>query len=102
MAPGEEPRAREVDDVFAFVNWQDGALVYQATPLAQVVQEVSRHYGRELRVEGPTLAQRRVTAWFQDEPFEAVAESLCIVTEAICRTGGESVTMEQGGDEGTI
>jgi ferric-dicitrate binding protein FerR (iron transport regulator) len=100
MKHGESPLAEEVDDVFAFMDWPNGILVYQATPLAQVVEEVSRHYGRALRIEGPNLAQRRVTAWFQGEPFEAVAESLCIVTEAVCRPEGEGVTMETGGNEG--
>jgi len=100
MSVGDAPEAVEVDDLFAFLNWPEGILVYQATPLAQVVDEVSRHYGRTLSVDGSGLSQRRVTAWFQGEPFEAVVESLCIVTEAVCRTEGGGVTMGMGGSGG--
>jgi len=97
MVGREEPVAREVNDVFAFMSWPQGTLVFQATPLAQVVEEVSREYGRILRIDSPDLSQRRVTAWFQGESFEAIAESLCVVTEAACRTEGGAVTMGSGG-----
>jgi len=100
ISNGEGPEAMEVDDVFAFLNWPEGTMVYQATPLAQVVEEVSRHYGRTLSVDGSDLSRRRVTAWFQGESFEAVTESLCIVTEAVCQTEGGGVTMGMGGSGG--
>jgi transmembrane sensor len=96
MTAGASPTVREVDDVFAFMSWPKGVLVFQATPLSQVVEEVSRQYGRTLRIEDASLAQRRVTAWFQGEPFEAVAESICIVTEAECRADGMGVIMGMG------
>jgi transmembrane sensor len=96
------PVAREVNDVFAFMSWPEGILVFQATPLAQVAEEVSRQYGRTIRIDGPDLSQRRVTAWFQGESFEAIAESLCVVTEAVCRTVEGSLTMGMGGSGGGI
>ena len=102
MKVGESPRVLEVADPRAQMDWSEGILLYQATPLAQVVMEVSRHYGRTLEIDGADLANRRVTAWFQGEPFEAVAESLCVVTEATCRADGEGVTMAlSGGGGGT-
>jgi transmembrane sensor len=96
----EAPETREVEDVLALLDWPEGTLLYQATPLSQVVQEVSRYYGRDLIVADPDISQRRVTAWFQGEPFEVVSESLCLVTEAVCRTSGETVTMGSGGSGG--
>lgn len=100
LFPEESPSAREVDDVLGLLDWPGGVLVFQATPLSRVVAEVSRHYGRTLRIHTDSLGQRRVTAWFQDEPFEAVAESLCIVTEAACRVEGEGVAMGIAGEGG--
>ncbi len=96
MAAGNAPFVQAVDDVAAYLNWADGNLLYQATPLSQVVEEVARFYGRTLSVQGSDLAQRRVTAWFQGEPFEAVAESLCVVTEAVCvpAAGGMAMVAE--------
>ncbi len=97
MRDREEPVVEEVDDILSLLDWRDGSLLFQATPLADVATEVSRHYGRPLRIQGSELGRRRITAWFQGEPFEAVAESLCVVSEAICEVEGNSVTMELGG-----
>ncbi|MGD2122199.1 MAG: FecR domain-containing protein [Gemmatimonadota bacterium] len=98
MREGEGILVEAVRDPLFLLDWEDGILLFQATPLVDVAAEVSRHYGRPIHVQGPELGRRRVTAWFQGEPFEAVAESICVVTEAICRTEGESVTMELGGN----
>ena len=96
----DAPNVQEINDVLALLDWPEGTLLFQATPLNQVVQEVSRYYGRDLVVADPDISQRRVTAWFQGEPFEAVSESLCLVTEAVCQTSGETVTMGSGGSGG--
>ena len=97
MGSRDVPTARQVDDVFSLMSWAEGTLVFQGTPLAQVAEEVSRHYGQTVRIEDPSLSQRRVTAWFEGESFEAVAESICIVTESVCRTVDGNVIMESGG-----
>ena len=97
VTPEDTPSMEEVEDILARLDWPGGVMVYQATPLEQVVEEVSRFYGRELRVSDPDLARRRVTAWFQGEPFEAVAESLCLVTEAVCEEDGSNMVMGMGG-----
>ncbi|MCJ7626976.1 MAG: FecR domain-containing protein [Longimicrobiales bacterium] len=97
MRTGVAPVAEEVDDVFALMSWPEGILVFQATPLSQVADEVSRHYGQTIRIDGSSLSSRRVTAWFQGESFEAVAESLCVVTEAVCQSEGGGLTMGMGG-----
>jgi transmembrane sensor len=97
MTPDTGPSLTQVDYVLAMLDWPGGVLVFQATPLEQVVEEVGRHYGREIRIVDLDLPQRRVTAWFQGEPFEAVAESLCLVTEAVCRTEGAHMVMGTDG-----
>lgn len=91
---GSPPLTRGVSDVFAYLDWEEGALLYQATPLAQVAAEVSHYYGRTVSIQDSALARRRVTAWFEGETFEAVTESLCLVTEAECRQDGQGVRME--------
>ena len=101
MARDQAPSMEPVTDVLARLDWPGGMLVYHATPLEQVAEEVSRFYGRELRVSNSDLARRRVTAWFQGEPFEAVAESLCLVTEAVCEAAGTDMVMGLGGGSDT-
>ena len=78
------PTSESVPDVHGLLDWPGGALLFQGTPLSQVAQEVSRHYSQTIEILDPELGNRQVTAWFEDEPFEAITESLCLVTEATC------------------
>jgi transmembrane sensor len=102
MNEASAPVAEVAEDVWSLLDWPDGMLVFQATPLAQVAQEVARYFNRSLAVSGETLRGRRVTAWFQGDPFEEVAEALCLVAEAVCRLEGTGVAMEPGVDGGGV
>jgi transmembrane sensor len=89
MGREEAPTVEEVDDVWALMDWPGGILVFQDTPLREVVREVSRHFGREIRIRDRSLEERRITAWFDEEPFPEVAEAICLVVGASCsREGG--------------
>ena len=90
---GSPPAASEPEDVYALLDWPDGILVFQGTRLAQVAEEVSRHFRRPIEVVGEDFGDRRVTAWFGTETFEEVTESLCLVTEAACTPAGEGLTI---------
>lgn len=91
------PALQATDDVWALLDWPEGLLVFHATPLSQVAREVARHYDRPVTVSGDALGGRRITAWFQADPFEEVIESLCLVAEAGCRQVGDGVAMEPVG-----
>ena len=88
---GSPPVASEPEDVYALLDWPDGILVFQGTRLVQVAEEVSRHFHRPIEVVGEEFEDRRITAWFGEETFEEVAESLCLVTEADCSTLGDGM-----------
>jgi transmembrane sensor len=94
------PTSEAVEDARALLDWPEGIMVFHGTPLVEVAEEVSRHYGRALVVSGEPLGARRITAWFQGDPFEETAESLCLVAEAVCRMEGDGVRMDPGIEEG--
>jgi transmembrane sensor len=100
MRSGEPPVSEASDDVYSLLDWADGTLVFHGSPLAQVAQEITRHYGRSLSVSEEELGARRITAWFQGDPFEEIAEALCMVAEAVCRIDGSGVQMDPGIDRG--
>lgn len=53
--------------------WQQGRLVFEARPLAEVAAELSRHRRGRILVADPALARREVTGVFQlGEPERAV------------------------------
>jgi transmembrane sensor len=98
----EVPRAEAVQDLYAMLSWNDGFLVFQGTPLAQVAEEVARHYGRPLTVEENEVGQRRITAWFQGEPFEEVAQSLCLATGTVCTVVEDGIAIGTGLESGGV
>lgn len=101
MAGGAAPRSAAADDVYAFLDWPDGLLVYRGTPLVDVAAEVTRRFGRVVRVEDDGLRARRVSGAFSDTAFDAMVESLCVVTGAECVPDGTDMVMRLvGGGEG--
>jgi len=83
-SPGLPPSLRHPDDVLGLLDWPEGALLFQDTPLAQVAREVGRRYGAVVVVEGEALRATRISAWFSTEPFRDVVGSLCAATNAVC------------------
>lgn len=87
--------ARVVDraDVWALLDWRGGLLVFQATPLVQVAEEVGRHFGLPVRITDEEIGRRRITAWFGDESLDEVVSGVCIVVGARCEVGTTEVTI---------
>jgi transmembrane sensor len=84
------PRVLDRTDPWSLLDWGDGLLVFQATPLRDVAGQIERHFGRDVHVADP-LAERRVTAWFQDESLEEVAAAVCLIVAARCRVSDTTV-----------
>jgi hypothetical protein len=53
---------------------------------------MGRHFDRSVQVD-PSIEDRRVTAWFEDEPAEEVVAAVCLVVGARCEVGDSLVTM---------
>ncbi len=88
---GAVPRVQDHEDVWSLLDWDGGLLVFQATPLASVIDEVSRHFDRPLAVADPSLRARRITAWFGGESLEEVVAAVCLVAGARCGVEGDIV-----------
>ncbi len=100
MRVGQTPTSELVGDPWSLLNWPDGILVFQNTPLAEAAEEVSRHFQRPLVVSDSTVGTRRVTAWFQGEAFEEIADALCAVTGTACTPAPEGVFISAAAPEG--
>lgn len=66
-------RGVALDRYFA---WTQGRLVFDNMPLADVVAELARWYDVEIQLQGSSLADRRLTAAFDDEPVDQVLSSV--------------------------
>jgi transmembrane sensor len=100
LSEGAPPTISQPEDIYALLDWPEGILVFQGTPLHKVAEDISRHFQRPLEVTGEELRNRRVTAWFGPEGFDEVAESLCLVTEARCLGSRDGVVMAPRSGEG--
>lgn len=87
IVAGLAPSSPRRVDVWQLLDWPGGLLVYQATPLDQVVKEVSAFFDRTIVVRNARLNETRVTAWFQDQSFEEVVTTICAVLGVDCRLG---------------
>lgn len=97
---GVAPSVSKPEDVYGLMDWPEGVLVFQGTPLKLVAEEVTHFFGRPLTVAEGVLENRRITAWFEDESFEDVSGALCQASGAVCRGDGSGVAMALPGREG--
>jgi transmembrane sensor len=93
LSPGTGLRVVARDDVWSLMRWPSGLLVFQATPLVDVAEELRRHFGRDVSLAAG-LESRRITAWFSDESLEEVVAAVCLIAAANCEIGPASVTIE--------
>lgn len=87
---GSAPSAAEEIDVWRLLEWPGGLLIYQATPLDQVVTEVSAFFDRPIFLRDAQLSETRVSAWFEDQSFEEVLTTICAALGVDCRIGDTS------------
>jgi ferric-dicitrate binding protein FerR (iron transport regulator) len=84
---GSAPEPPRTADVWDLLEWSGGLLIFQSTPLSLVMAEVSNQFGVVVNVRDSVLAERSVTAWFEDETLEEVVFTVCQVVGASCTIG---------------
>jgi len=90
---GSSPRVVDHSDVWSVLEWADGLLVYEATPLSMVAEELGRHFGRDVTIVDEALGRLRITAWFEDESLEEVISAVCLVAGVPCELSEAEVTI---------
>jgi ferric-dicitrate binding protein FerR (iron transport regulator) len=73
-----------VGDPRKMAGWLGAFVVFQATPVPQVAQELAQVYGVRVEVTDSALAKQTVTGWYDGEPFGDVFEIVCGVLQARC------------------
>lgn len=90
---GSQPRIVDHTDVWSVLEWPNGLLIFEATPLSRVAEELSRYFRRDVTVVGDTIRELRITAWFEDESMEEVVSAVCVVAAVPCEVGETEVTI---------
>jgi transmembrane sensor len=91
---GGPPEVEEIVDSKPLLSWLGEFLVFQATPMNDVAQELERRFGVQVQVADPGVGGRTVTAWFTDESLEEVLLIVCRAADAHCSVRDGRVSIE--------
>ncbi len=84
-------------DLASLTAWRQGRLVFAKTPLAEVVQDLSRAFDLSIRVEDSVLASQRVTASFERESVEQVLDDIASIVGGSYERVGRAVVIKRHG-----
>lgn len=90
---GAAPSVIKVKDVSRLLDWPDGLLIFQSTPLEQVGEALERHFEVRVEITDSAVARRVVTGWFAEESLDEVLTAVCRATQAHCSLDGEHVVI---------
>jgi ferric-dicitrate binding protein FerR (iron transport regulator) len=71
----ELPKSIDADHL---LGWLEGKIVFEQTPLAEVVAELQRVYNVAIELSNPALGVNTITGSFHNKPIEAVLASICL------------------------
>lgn len=80
-------------DLDSALAWQDGKLVFHATPLSAVVAEANRYSQVRLRVGSSAIMSRAVSGRFKAGDSVALANALCETLNLTMVRTGELITL---------
>ena len=64
------------EDVYKFISWKDGKLIFRNEPLGEVIRKLSQVFNVDIEIKGTTIKDYRYRATFQDESFEEILKLL--------------------------
>ncbi|MFQ5640645.1 MAG: FecR family protein, partial [bacterium] len=60
------------------LDWLHGGLVFDHTPLSEIVAELQRFYDVPIELENAALSEYTITGTFRDKPLATVLTSICL------------------------
>ncbi|HEX3007080.1 MAG TPA: FecR domain-containing protein [Bacteroidales bacterium] len=63
-------------DLYEFIAWKDGRLVFRNKPLSEVVRKISQHYNVDIELRGKELQDYRYRATFEEESINEILKLL--------------------------
>jgi transmembrane sensor len=76
-----------------YLAWADGRLHFASVPLQEVLRSIGRWYDLDVRVEGPALATRSITAEFSLRSATEMLQALALAVDARLTRAGRIVTL---------
>jgi ferric-dicitrate binding protein FerR (iron transport regulator) len=83
---------RRVDPA-SYIAWTEGALVFNGTPLVDVIPQLARWYDLDIHLADNSLAARRLTATFRNQSVSQVLDLLALSLDLKVERDGRTVTL---------
>jgi ferric-dicitrate binding protein FerR (iron transport regulator) len=65
-------------DVYKFIAWKDGKLVFRNEPLSLVIKKIGQYYNVDIELTGKEIQEYRYRATFQEESLDEILKLLKI------------------------
>jgi ferric-dicitrate binding protein FerR (iron transport regulator) len=78
--PAENPQIVNAEQK---IGWMEGRLVFEKTPLSEILEEIARFYGVTITIANEALATETLTATYENISLSTVLQSLSLS----CNTG---------------
>lgn len=65
-----------------YLSWKTGQLILRNSTLEEALEAINRHYGVQVTLENPVMAQCRITTRFDDQPLQEVIEEINLLLGA--------------------
>jgi transmembrane sensor len=76
-----------------YLAWLDGKLIFDKTPVRDVLKQLERNYDMEFIVDEPIMYDRRITATFADESIDEILRALSISLNVRFERDGKKVVL---------
>jgi len=66
------------EDIYKYIAWKDGKLVFRNDPLSEVARKISRQYNVDVEIKGQSIQEYKFRASFENEPLNELLRLLKI------------------------
>jgi ferric-dicitrate binding protein FerR (iron transport regulator) len=87
--------AKIANDDINFISWKTGVLVFNETPLDEVMDVIGDKYDVKFHTENVKLSQLKLTATFDNESLDSVLEVLSLVHKLQFTHNGKDYLVKQ-------
>jgi ferric-dicitrate binding protein FerR (iron transport regulator) len=86
---------RKSDAVYNEVAWKDGVLIFEKTPMRDIITKLTRWHGTEFTVIDPEILNYRITATFKSESIIQIMEMIKFTSFIDYRADGNHITLRK-------
>ncbi len=77
-------------DVSTMLAWMRGELIFESTPMREVIVQLERRYNIIIGVDDPSILTRRITARYQSESIDEIIKNIALTIDVAYKKENDS------------